>query len=88
MSRTSCAGIWHKRHFLGRPFLFSGAGVPSFFTQTHWFAKLPTGTEAAGQRFFFPPGPPASAEALPPCRFWMPLHTLGPTSWQKFAAGS
>ena len=86
MSRT-CAGIWQKRHFFGRPFLFSGAGVPFFFRQAHWFAKLPTGTEAAGQRFF-PPGPPASAEAFLPCRFWTPLHTSGPTSWQDCAAGS
>ena len=74
---------------LGRPLLFSGMGVPSFFTQTQvWFAKLPTGTEAARQRSHFSPRPPISAYQsgtlfLYVCEAWMPLHTSGPTSRQE-----
>ena len=71
---------------LGRPLLFSGTGVPSFFTQTHWFAKLPvlfTGTEAARQRSHFSPRPPISGALFFVCEAWMPLHTSGPTSRQE-----
>ena len=71
----------HRGHRLGMPCRFSGTGLNCLFTQMHGMVVLPTATEAAAQRFFLLPGPPMSAGAPRPCFFWMPRHTLTPTSW-------